>query len=371
MNGYRIHLFLRRGAIAVTAPVLAFGVTLGAGVMAGMPAFAADAGSSLGQRPASAPATGSMPDADSLASDPLASDSISRRIEEIVRERPVGLEGDKAGPVAASGAGEPVARPSAGDPRPVVSFDEFQEMERRIDEEKEAGTAPDAGAGAPGAGNSAYPVDGADEKATRIGRAQGEPGWTDPVIEEAARGAFDTDFIKRQSEFSQSLILLDRQARVGEAIGRLIGIYGPDALIEVAPGEFKSFATLPAARKLRAELDEANFEIESRRMEMESKRREATLEFERRQAEFKREQAELAGPAADGAASPGPVYSLREIFGMAGDLRAVLAPAGTEDRIRVAGGDVLRAGTRVLSIDRGSVLLEHVDGKKERLSLKD
>lgn len=227
------------------------------------------------------------------------------------------------------------------------------------------------------------PLASIDETAIEKGvaRAQGDPEWSDPVVEEAARKSFDTDFIARQSEFSETLLLLDRQTRLGKAINTLIEIYGPDAQIEVAPGRFETFSHLPAARALRAKLEEEDLQIEIRRLEVENQRRETALEYQRQRAEIEREETEARLMAARAAAEERGAdrrvidrqysgrYSLRRVFGLGNDLRAVLASGTGEERLQVHEGDTLPDGSLIVKIAADHVLIDRGGDAPEKLSI--
>ena len=64
----------------------------------------------------------------------------------------------------------------------------------------------------------------------------------------------ESGVLARQSRLGEGVLLLDRQLRHAEAIEKLIEVLGPDALIEVAPGEFLRFSDTPAGMRARLEM---------------------------------------------------------------------------------------------------------------------
>jgi hypothetical protein len=84
----------------------------------------------------------------------------------------------------------------------------------------------------------------------------------DPITEQAARLLDGSGLIARQAALSQSLLLMERQIRQAELIRTLLSTLGPDAWIEVAPGEFRSFAETPVALRERIALVELEKQLE-------------------------------------------------------------------------------------------------------------
>jgi len=178
---------------------------------------------------------------------------------------------------------------------------------------------------------------------------------TDPITTEATELLNESGLLARQSRLGEGILILDRQLQHAEAIERLIEVLGPDATIEVAPGEFLRFSDTPAG--LRAQIEMVRL-----RKELEGLNAPAAPAPDSRPARsdgselmeiIDRRLSELS--AADGAededASPegeARLISVREIFGTTGDLSAVLRYG--PDRVRVREGDSLIGGVRILSI---------------------
>lgn len=197
--------------------------------------------------------------------------------------------------------------------------------------------------------------------------ALGEPGedpvaaWKEALIE-------DTGLLARQSEISESILLIERQIRRAELLARLLALVGPDAAIETAPGVFERFGDSPAGRRIAAEMAESDLDAKKRLLEL-------RLEIVRSGAELARQAAppppeaapvpEAATPAPPPASEPDrrghPV--LEEISGFAGTRWAVFRFGG--ERIRARAGDTLPNGARVSALDWDAAELEF-DGEIAR-----
>lgn len=155
---------------------------------------------------------------------------------------------------------------------------------------------------------------------------------TDPITNEQIELLQESGLIEQQSKLSEGLLIMDRQLRQAQLVGQLLEVLGPEAKIEVTPGEFKSFANTPAGLqgrieylKLLAELDEA---------------RTAT--------------GGLGG--FDSFSGTG----VTEIYGKSGDLNAVISLNGEQWNVSV--GDQLDDGTQILSITADRVEVQDPDG---------
>lgn len=211
--------------------------------------------------------------------------------------------------------------------------------------------------------------------------AEAEAPVADPaqdVISLEAEGLLSsTGLIARQSQLNQSMLLMEGQIRQAELIRQLLSIYGPDFEVEVAPGEFRSFADTAAGLEQRLAL-------------LELQRRLAVAEAEAAAPLAPPSQPEPpapeppapapdapagAGPAAPeasisadaleaasallgrllesaGAAPPDalrlpdpPAYRLREVAGFNGSYTAVITVDGAPRRVET--GDTLPDGARV------------------------
>jgi type IV pilus biogenesis protein PilP len=182
----------------------------------------------------------------------------------------------------------------------------------------------------------------------------------DPITTESADLLDGSGLIARQSRLGEGIIILDRQLRHAEAVEKLIRLLGPDAKIEVSPGEFVDFADTPAG--LRARLEIMRLQQEIAQM-LEPKPAPVAAQpprsdgseiidlIDRRITELT-EQAEAPAtePARDGAQ-----ILLREISGVGSELTAVLQYGS--DRVRVRSGDALPGGVQIISVDRDGVSL--------------
>lgn len=216
-------------------------------------------------------------------------------------------------------------------------------------------------------GNSAAADGSAPSGGSGPAPAFGEPGedpvaaWKEALIE-------DTGLLARQSEISESILLIERQIRRAELLARLLALVGPDAAIETAPGVFERFGDSPAGRRIAAEMAESDLDAQKRLLEL-------RLEIVRSGAEVARQAApsppeaepvpEAATPAPSSASEPDrrghPV--LEEISGFAGTRWAVFRFGG--ERVRARAGDTLPNGARVSALDWDAAELE-LDGEIAR-----
>lgn len=158
--------------------------------------------------------------------------------------------------------------------------------------------------------------------------AQAAQPTTDPITNAQIELLKESGLIDQQSRLSEGLLLMERQLRQAQLVGQLIAVLGPDAQIEVTPGEFKSFADTPAGLQQR-------------------------IEYLRLQKELQ------AAKAETGVAQESPT-EISEIYGKSDDLVAVITVDGR--RRAVSLGDQLEDGTEVLSISAERVELQSSDG---------
>ena len=204
-------------------------------------------------------------------------------------------------------------------------------------------------------------MDGAgQESAVDVRTAVGfEEPERDPVTEWKAALLEESGLLARQSEISESILLMERQVKQAELIARLMEINGPDAAIEIAPGRFKVFRDTPAGRRIAAEMAENGLDSQKRRLELqvEIKRKRAELEdaavskpvLPRQEAAAAEEEQVLRLRSA-----PEPV--LKEIFGTQGRLAAIFRVGGM--RVSVIEGDVLPGGALVVAVSGNSARIE-------------
>ena len=181
----------------------------------------------------------------------------------------------------------------------------------------------------------------------------------DPITEWKAALLEESGLLARQSEISESILLMERQIKQAELIARLMEINGPDAAIEIAPGRFKVFRDTPAGRRIAAEMAENGLNSQKRALELQ-------VEIKRKRAEL--EDASVSNPVLSRReevpekveqlvrAVPPPEPVLEEVFGTQGRLVAIIRIGDT--RLSVIEGDALPGGARIVAITENSVLIE-------------
>lgn len=190
---------------------------------------------------------------------------------------------------------------------------------------------------------------------------------TDPITADSADLLDESGLLARQSRLGEGVLILERQLQHAEAVERLIDVLGPDAMIEVAPGEFLRFSDTPAGLRAKIEMVRLRRELEAltapsappaEARPARSDGSELIELIDRRLTELTGAE---TGPDETGPDETGPdpaearLISVREIFGTAGDLSAVLMYG--PDRVRVREGDALIGGVRVLSVEAEGVLI--------------
>jgi len=192
----------------------------------------------------------------------------------------------------------------------------------------------------------------------------GDPMIQDPITLEATGLLDESGLLARQSRLGEGILILDRQLRHAEAIERLIQVLGPDAMIEVAPGEFMRFADTPAGMRARIEMGRLQKELDqmsapspaaAQAQPARSDGSELIERIDRRLSELEGQRSE---PDQDRTSEPegeARPISVREIFGTGSDLSAILQYG--PDRIRVRTGDALVGGVRIVSVERDGVLI--------------
>ena len=155
----------------------------------------------------------------------------------------------------------------------------------------------------------------------------GQP-TTDPITNEQIELLKESGLIDKQSRLSEGLLLMDRQLRQAELVEQLLTVLGPDAEIEVTPGEFKSFADTPAGLKQRIDYLKLQADLQAAKLAMGVGQETGT--------------------------------EITEIYGKSDDLVAVITLDGRETA--VVAGDRLADGSVVLSITTEKVELADQDG---------
>ena len=180
------------------------------------------------------------------------------------------------------------------------------------------------------------------------------PPHPDPVTRQHMEILQGSGLLARQSAISESIIMLERQLKQAELLNRLMALGGPDMLIEVSPGEFRSFADTPAGQRLAMEQEESRLLARIRILELQA------------------QEADLAGTMLpDAAPKPGPdkldirdivapkepehSYVLQEIRGSDGKHSALLEIDGEPRQVRK--GDRVPGEMTVLAVGEDSVRL--------------
>ncbi|MCA3487754.1 MAG: hypothetical protein IOD05_08580 [Rhodobacter sp.] len=158
--------------------------------------------------------------------------------------------------------------------------------------------------------------------------AQAAQPTTDPITNEQIELLKESGLIDKQSRLSEGLLLMERQLQQAELVGQLLAVLGPDAQIEVTPGEFRSFADTPAGM--------------------------------RQQIEYLKLQSELLAAKGETGVSQETRSSILEIYGKSDDLVAVISVNGRSTPVET--GDQLEDGSEVLSISAEMVELQRPDG---------
>lgn len=150
----------------------------------------------------------------------------------------------------------------------------------------------------------------------------------DPITNEQIELLKESGLIDKQSRLSEGLLLMDRQLRQAELVQQLLTVLGPDAEIEVTPGEFKSFADTPAGLKQRIDYLKLQADLQAAKLAMGVGQETGT--------------------------------EITEIYGKSDDLVAVITLDGRE--MAVAAGDQLQDGSVVLNITPEKVELADQEG---------
>ena len=192
-------------------------------------------------------------------------------------------------------------------------------------------------------------------------RAEAASVHADPVTESKIRILADSGLLARQSEISESIIIMERQIRQAELLNKLMALKGPEAPIEVAPGRFETFAGTPAGRRLAHEIEEGEINARIRMLELRLKEAELQAALAR---PVRNTRAEAMAPPPEAvrvSALPTPAeYSVLEILGRNGSYSAVVDVGGRG--LMVEEGAMLPDGSEVSSIDPDGIAIIR-DGK--------
>lgn len=163
-----------------------------------------------------------------------------------------------------------------------------------------------------------------------------------------------TGLIARQAAIAESIIVMERQLRQAELIRELMVIFGPDAPIEIAPGQYKTFGNTPAGQKIAFNIEEAEALARIRLLELEAA--ESVLLGNNLPL---RPTGELV--VVDEVPEPMRLSGMTEwpellkIFGAEGRFQATLRMDGAT--LTIGQGDILPNGAEVLSVSDDAVQL--------------
>ena len=185
--------------------------------------------------------------------------------------------------------------------------------------------------------------------------------------EDADNGPRVAGLLSRQSEITESILLLERQIRQAELIGRLLEIFGPDTRIEILPGQYISYADTPAGQKVAAELAVNEYQRQITQLQMQAEIRSAENRLRGLQHSLQATDS-IAGIPAISAdqemAKPG--VRIHEIGGLDGNYQAIISLDGI--RRHVEAGDKIEGLGKIIDIGRSSLQLLS-DGTSMRLHI--
>lgn len=177
----------------------------------------------------------------------------------------------------------------------------------------------------------------------------------DTVTGERIDTLLETGLIARQSAIAESIIIMERQLRQAELIGKLMALYGPDAPIEMSPGEYRSFGATPAGRRIAAEIEEAELSASIRLLELRAVESALLNTLEPQDSLVIAANEPPPDFAAAHAVHAPP--ELLEILGINGEFRASLLVDG--ETIWARPGDTLPDGSTLASISGDTVRLRY------------
>ena len=185
--------------------------------------------------------------------------------------------------------------------------------------------------------------------------------------EDAGNGPRVAGLLSRQSEITESILLLERQIRQAELIGRLLEIFGPDTRIEILPGQYISYADTPAGQKVAAELAANDYQRQITRLQMQAEIRSAENRLRGLQPSLPVTDSIAGIPAisADQEMEK-PDVRIHEIGGLDGNYQAIISIDGI--RMYVEAGDNIEGLGKIIDIGRSSLQLLS-DGTSMRLHI--
>ena len=86
----------------------------------------------------------------------------------------------------------------------------------------------------------------------------------DPISQDKEITFYQSGLLFRHSAISESIFLMEQQLKQAQLILQLMEIMGPETQIELAPGQFESFAQFPAGKRVAAKMqaDELRSQLE-------------------------------------------------------------------------------------------------------------
>lgn len=192
-----------------------------------------------------------------------------------------------------------------------------------------------------------------------------EPATPDTVTNERIQ-QFEMDgLIGRQAALSEGLLLMDRQLRQMQLVEQILAAFGPDAQVEIAPGEFRSFRDTPAGMRQEIAYIDLMLQLAEKRAELDEVRSPSTPDdmfmagMNGANGEAGTATAAVQPTTAPDSVALGSLV-IEEIYGQLGALKAVVQVAGT--RLTLRSNDILPTGHRVISIGRDRLAVELRDG---------
>ena len=230
--------------------------------------------------------------------------------------------------------------------------------------------------------NAATPPTAEDPQAV----AQAIPATPDAVTNERIQQFALGGLIERQAALSEGLLLVDRQLRQMQLVEQILAAYGPEAQVEIAPGEFRSFRDTPAGMRQEIAHIDLQLQLAEKRAELDQMRGQSTqdgmvmadlgrlMEAAGAAAQTQDGTDTLAQLTAPDTANPAGLSQsatlpeavalgtlvIEEIYGQLGALKAVVRIAGTRTTVR--NNDNLSTGHRVISVGRDRLAVELMDG---------
>ena len=230
--------------------------------------------------------------------------------------------------------------------------------------------------------NAATPPTAEDPQAV----AQAIPATPDAVTNERIQQFAVGGLIERQAALSEGLLLMDRQLRQMQLVEQILAAYGPEAQVEIAPGEFRGFRDTPAGMRQEIAHIDLQLQLAEKRAELDQMRGQSTqdgmvmadlgrlMEAAGAAAQSQDGTDTLAQLTAPETANPAGLSQsatlpeavalgtlvIEEIYGQLGALKAVVMVAGTRTTVR--NNDNLPTGHRVISVGRDRLAVELMDG---------